>query len=125
AQRIGSQQAAMAANGIDISSGTALDIIDDTSAMGELDALTTRYNSETKALAYENQASNFSNQANLDIISGQNAYKSGMLNAVGSGVKGLGDTASVASKWFSGNSIIPAKTTKLSGGTKGDSITFA
>lgn len=125
AQMIGSQQAAMAANGIDASSGTALDIIDDTAAMGELDALTTRYNSETKAIAYENQANNFNNQANLNLISGQNAYKSGMLNAVGSGVKGLGDTASVASKWYSSNSIMPSKTYKLSGGTKGDSIVFA
>lgn len=103
-QKVGSQQAAMAANGIDVSSGTALDVIEDTSAMGELDALTTRYNYETKAQAYEHEADNFNNQAALDVFAGKNAYQSGMLNAVGAGFKGLGDVANVASKWYSGNS---------------------
>ena len=104
-QAIGKQQTAMAANGIDISSGTALDIIEDTSAMGELDALTTRYNAETQALAYEQQANNFNNQANLDVFAGENAYKSGMINAVGQGFQGLGSAAGVASNWYSPNSI--------------------
>ena len=104
-QKIGSQQAAMAANGVDVSSGTALDIIEDTSAMGELDALTTRYNAETQALAYEQQANNFNNQANLDVFAGENAYKSGMINAVGQGFQGLGSAAGVASNWYSPNSI--------------------
>lgn len=101
---VGSQQAAMAANGIDISSGTALDVIEDTAAMGELDALTTRYNYESQAVGLEQQANNFNNQAYLDSFAGQNAYKSGMINAAGTGFKGLADTASVASKWYVGNS---------------------
>lgn len=104
-QKVGAQQTAMAANGVDISSGTALDIIEDTSAMGELDALTTRYNYETQALGYEQQANNFNNQANLDVFAGQNAYKSGMISAVGEGAKGLGNIASVATRWYSPNSI--------------------
>lgn len=125
-QAVGSQQAAMAANGIDVSSGTALDVIEDTAASGELDALTTRYNYETQALAYEQQANNFNNQASLDTFAGQNAYKSGMINAVGTGFKGLGDTASVASKWYSNNSSTNIKTkNKVSGGIIGDPITFA
>ena len=127
-QAIGSQQAAMAANGIDISSGTALDIVEDTSAMGELDALTTRYNSETQALAYEQQANNFTNQANLDVFAGENAYSSGITNAISTGVNGLGNAASVAGKWYTGNSIGNNKRvsgTKVSGGIAGDLITFA
>lgn len=123
---IGSQQAAMAANGIDISSGTALDVVEDTAAIGELDALTTRYNYETQAVGFEQQASNFNNQANLDTFAGQNAYKSGMTSAIGSGFKGLADTASVASKWYGNNSnSIKTTGTKVSGGIKGDNITFA
>lgn len=130
-QAVGSQQAAMAANGFDATSGTNLDIIEDTSAQGELDALTKQYNKETEALSYETSANNYSNQANLDSMAGQNAYKSGMLNAVGTGFKGLGQiTSSVADKWYNGNSIGNLKyshpnTKKLSGGIKGDSITFA
>lgn len=122
---VGSQQAAMAANGIDISSGTALDVIEDTAAMGELDALTTRYNYESQAIGLEQQANNFNNQATLDSFAGQNAYKAGMINAVGTGFKGLADTASVASKWYGGNSNTIKSGTKVSGGVKGDPITFA
>lgn len=129
-QTVGSQQAAMAANGFDVSSGTNLDIVEDTAAMGELDALTTRYNYETEALAYESQADNYNNQANLDILAGQNAYKSGVYGAVSSGINGLGSAASVASKWYSGNSVGKTNSTKVSnkyvsGGIKGDTITFA
>ena len=129
AQKIGLQQASLAANGVDVSEGTALDMIEDTSAMGELDALTTRYNYEKQAVAYEEQAGNFNNQANLDIFAGQNAYKSGVANAVSSGVSGLGQVASVSSKWYGENSLGRTNTIKtknrVSGGILGDTITFA
>lgn len=100
AQAIGSQQTAMAANGVDITQGTALDVIEDTAAMGELDSLQTRYNYERKALAYEATANNYSNQANLDIIAGQNAYKAGNINALATGLNGISKTGEVASRWF-------------------------
>ena len=112
-QAVGSQQAAMAANGIDISSGTALDIIGDTAATGELDALTTMYNSETEARAFEYQSNNFKNQSNLDILSGQNAYRAGMTNAASAGFGGLSDGISVASKWYSGGTNTGSNSTKL------------
>ena len=98
-QVIGSQKTAMAANGMDITQGTSLDIIQDTAAMGELDALQIETNYEKKALAYEQQANNFSNQANLDVISGRNAYKSGQINAVTEGLNGVSKLGSVANKW--------------------------
>lgn len=100
AQAVGSQQTAMAANGVDVTQGTALDVIEDTAAMGELDALQTRYNYERKALAYEAESNNYQNQANLDIIAGQNAYKAGNMNALASGLNGIAKTGEVASKWF-------------------------
>jgi len=99
-QNVAKQQTAMAANGIDITSGTPLDVIEDTAAIGELDALQTRYNYERRALAYESTAGNYMNQANLDMISGQNAYKANQLNALSSGLAGLTSAASVASKWY-------------------------
>ena len=99
-QAAGSQQTAMAANGIDVTQGTSLDVIEDTAAMGELDALQTRYNYERKALAYEAQADNYSNQANLDVIAGKNAYSAGKMNALASGLEGVSKTGSVASKWM-------------------------
>ncbi len=98
-QAVGSQQAAMAANGMDVTQGTSLDIIEDTAAMGELDALQIETNYEKKALAYEQQANNFSNQANLDYIAGKNAYTSGKIGAVSSGLNGLSKLTGVATKW--------------------------
>lgn len=130
AQKVGLQQASLAANGVDVSEGTALDMIEDTSAMGELDALTTRYNYEKHALAFEEQANNFNNQANLDVFAGQNAYRSGMMNAVGTGLNGLGQAAGVSAKWYGENSLGKNTTNiktknRVSGGILGDNITFA
>lgn len=99
-QAIGSQKTAMAANGVDVTQGTAVDVLEDTAAMGELDALQTRYNYERKALSYEAQANNFNNQANLDVIAGKNAYSAGKMNALASGLDGVSKAGSVASKWF-------------------------
>lgn len=99
ASTIGSQKAAMAANGVDVTQGTAVDVIADTAAIGELDALQTQYNYEAKARSYEAQANNFQNQANLDVISGKNAYKAGKVGAIQSGLAGLQSTADVAMKW--------------------------
>lgn len=98
-QVVGSQQAAMAANGMDITQGTSLDIIEDTAAMGELDALQIEHNYERKALAYEQQANNFINQSNMDVISGKNAYSAGKMNAAAAGLNGLSKLSSVSSKW--------------------------
>lgn len=92
-QKIGTQQAGMAANGLDITQGTALDVIEDTAAIGELDAMTAQFNQERKAQAYESQAGNFLNQANLDVFAGKNAYQAGMMNAVGAGFSGLSSAA--------------------------------
>lgn len=111
-QNIGSQQAAMAGNGIDITSGTALDTIEDTAQFGELDALMIEYNSEKTALNFEQQANNFANQANLDRLAGRNAATEGKMNAISSGLQavgnigsvyggGMGNIGKVANKWKS------------------------
>ena len=98
-QAVGAQQTAMAANGMDVTQGTSLDIIEDTAAMGELDALQIQTNYERKALAYEQQAGNYTNQANMDAISGRNAYTAGKINAVATGLNGISKAAGVATKW--------------------------
>ena len=98
---IGSQKTAMAANGVDITQGTAVDVISDTAAMGELDALQTQYNYESKARAYETEAGNFINQSRLDMLAGQNAYSAGKINAISQGIGGIERASSslVHAKW--------------------------
>lgn len=98
-QAVGSQKTAMAANGMDVTQGTSLDIIEDTAAMGELDALQIQANYERKALAYEQQANNYTNEAYMDAISAKNIYSSGVINAVSTGLNGVAKTTSVSSKW--------------------------
>ena len=95
-QKIAQQQAAMAANGIDIGSGTALDTVEDTATMGELDALTTQYNSQRKV-------NNYQAQANLDKLAAKNVQKTSTLNSIGTTLSGtaeaLGGLGKVNDKW--------------------------
>lgn len=69
---VGSQRAALAAQGLDIDSGSALDIQAESVAMGELDALTIRNNARREAWGFRVQASNALGQANLAEMAGRN-----------------------------------------------------
>lgn len=62
-QRMGSQRAAMAANGIDLSFGSAADFLADTGRIGQEDAATIRENSMREARGMEISAANFGAQA--------------------------------------------------------------
>lgn len=62
-QALGAQRAALAANGIDTTSGTALDLQTETAQFGEEDALTIRANAARKAWGYEVEAGNYKAQA--------------------------------------------------------------
>lgn len=97
AQMIGMQRAQMAANGIDIGSGSALNVQASTAATGELDALTIRNNAARAAYNYNVQAGDFAANAKLADMTAANATKTGGINAVSSIV---GDAGSVADKWL-------------------------
>lgn len=55
----GSQRAAMAAQGIDVGEGSALDIQSETTALGELDATAIRNNAAREAFGFKAQALDF------------------------------------------------------------------
>lgn len=55
---IGSQRAGFAAQNIDVSTGSAVDVQADTAYLGELDALTIRSNAAREAWGYRVQAAN-------------------------------------------------------------------
>ncbi|ELY3455803.1 hypothetical protein SMY44_000289 [Cronobacter sakazakii] len=72
----GSQAAAIAAGGGDLSTGGSLDIMGDTAQFGELDALTTVNNASREAYGYQTQAANSRaeassarSQANMGVFS--------------------------------------------------------
>ncbi|MNJ23108.1 hypothetical protein D3C77_174860 [compost metagenome] len=52
---IGTQRTGFAANGVDVNTGSAAEIQDDTAALGELDALTIRNNAAREAWGYRTQ----------------------------------------------------------------------
>lgn len=80
---LGQQQAAMAANGVDLSFGSPLDTIVDTSVMGELDALTIRTNTARESYDYKVQAVNQRAGATLNRMGARAALTGGYLDAMG------------------------------------------
>jgi hypothetical protein len=82
-QVIGSQRASLAANGIDLSSGTALDLVGETAAFGEEDALMLRYNAMNEAWGYRTQATNFRNDGSAAASTGQNQASAAYLTTAG------------------------------------------
>ena len=88
-QKVGAQHAQMAASGIDASQGTALDIIQDTATMGELEANTIRYKYDNASDNYQNQANDYLNQSLFDKTKAKTSYQRGMTNTVISGMNGL------------------------------------
>lgn len=70
-QVIGSQRVAFAANGIDVNTGTAGQIQNDSAALGELDALTIANNAAREAYGYQVQAMDQRQQGKLARYSGK------------------------------------------------------
>lgn len=69
---IGSQRAALAASGVDVSDGSAADVQADTAMLGELDARAIRNNARREAWGYQVQATNYRSQGALAQASGKN-----------------------------------------------------
>lgn len=89
---VGSIKASQAASGIDVNSGSALDVRTSARELGELDALTVRSNATKEAYGYVNQAANFKSQANLDEFEAKNdktaSYISGASTLLGAAASG-------------------------------------
>lgn len=89
-QVLGKQQAAFAANGVDLTFGSPLDTIVDTSVMGELDALTIRSNTYREAYDFKVDAANKRSSATLSRMNADAAETGGFLGAMGTVLGGAG-----------------------------------
>jgi hypothetical protein len=90
-----SQRAAMAANGIDLGTGTAVEIQASTDLMKEIDADTARSNALRSAWGYRTQAANQRNTADMARASARS------ISPFGSAATSLlGSASSVASSWY-------------------------
>jgi hypothetical protein len=93
----GRQRAVIASRGIEVDTGSALEIAQDTAILSEIDALTIRSNAERESYESEVDAMNLGAQAEVNRMSGNNALTAGNMNAKTSLLSGIG---SVASKWY-------------------------
>lgn len=100
----GRQRAAIAANGIELTSGSPVDVLADTATFGELDRQTVLNNSEREARGYEAQKLNFTSSAGLNRMKADNASAAGSLGALSSLVNGAGSalrgSSTVSASWF-------------------------
>jgi hypothetical protein len=92
---LGQQKAAMAANGVDLSYGSPLDTLVDTSIMGELDALTIRTNTARESYDYRVQAVNQRAGATMNRMGAKAALTGGYLDAMGTVLGGAAKTYSL------------------------------
>jgi hypothetical protein len=69
---IGSQRAAIAASGVDIGTGSALDVQLDAAGLGEIDRTQIKNNAMLEAWGYKAQAADYRNRAKLTRYAGKN-----------------------------------------------------
>lgn len=79
AEIISNQRAAAAASGVDVDSGSVLQLQEDSALLGEVDALRLRQN-------FEDQAVSLEDQADLSRAQGKNARKQGKMSLITGGL---------------------------------------
>lgn len=101
AEMVSKQRAQFGASGVDVGSGSALDVVDDTQTLGDIDAMRIRS-------SVDDNVKSLNDQARLTRSEGKAAARAGKLKAVGS----LFSTAgSVAGKWYTPKSAAVQSTT--------------
>lgn len=94
-QLIGSQRAALAAQGISLDTGSPLDVVENDAALGELDALTIRNNAKREAWGFQTQATQYRSQGEMARTSGRNTAKALRNRSVSTLLSGAGELFNV------------------------------
>jgi hypothetical protein len=96
----GKQRSALAASGVEVDSGSSLDVLQDTEYFGEMDALTIRNNAQREAYKYKVNAQNQMAQSGLYSMQGRDALSASKMNAtstlVSGAAKGYGQYSTLA-----------------------------
>lgn len=93
AQTKGAQQAAMAANGVDINYGTAVDIQRDTAMIGAEDVGQIYKAGAAKVKGYDTEAWNYAGEANAQRAKAKGAIVDGIFGAAGTALGGASQIA--------------------------------
>ena len=91
----GRQRAVLAANGVDVGSGSSVDILEDTTRIGKADALAIRENAKREADDYRAQGESYSDEYKIN----KKRAKQG-IDPFEVGATALTGITAVASKWY-------------------------
>lgn len=91
------QRAALAANGVAVDEGSAIDLLGDTIQLGEAEAQTLRSNAEREALGYIMRAQGFAADSALADMT---ASQAGSATGIGVASTIINTAGSVASNWY-------------------------
>lgn len=91
--KIGAIKAAQAASGVNINTGSAVDVRSSAAETGQLSALNIRSNAIRKAYGYQQDAADYKTQAGLYDTQAHNEKVAGNINARTTLLGGLSDTA--------------------------------
>lgn len=94
---IARSRAAFAAAGVDVNTGSPLDVQADIGAAGKQDELAIRQNARREALGFYAQANDFTSRGQLAQFEGAAAQQAGNIGAAGTLLSSAG---SVAGKWY-------------------------
>lgn len=105
---VGAIQASQAAGGVDVNSGSAVDVRSSAAQLGELDAITIRSNAARQAYGYNVQAAGDTSQSQLDRFQASQDTTGGYINAGSTLLGGIGSATSQYSLFQSRNSGGPS-----------------
>lgn len=100
---VGAEKAAQGGNGIDSNTGSAVAVRAGTESMGLLDAMTVRSNAAKQAYSQQVQATNETEQAQLDKQGAAQAKQAGDIGAASSLLGGVSSVASKYAGWMTQN----------------------
>ena len=101
AAKVGGIMAQQAANGIDVNSGSAVDVRSSAAQMGQLNVLSIRDNASREARGYTNQAESYGLQAGMSDATATGAAAAGGINSATSLLGGATTAATNWAKWSS------------------------
>lgn len=102
---VGAIKANQAASGVDVNSGSSLDVRSSAQELGELNAINVRSNAANAAYGYKVQAASYSGQSTLDQYAASTATSAADISAGGTVLSGIGGASSNYSKFLQQGSL--------------------
>lgn len=97
---VGAIKAGQAGSGVDVNTGSAVDVQSSAAALGETDAINIRANAARQAYGYQTQATGYTAQQQLDKATADNAGVAGDITAGATLLGGFGQAGSKYSKYL-------------------------